>query len=444
MKTTTHFLLAVLAIVGVFSLAPAQSAFAQSNPRYINLGSNAVGALYTPDSGSYSHVGIIVGHPTSNSLGCGTTWAARGFMALCLNPRYGVSHEDAIRWETIILDVRAAVNALKGQTGITKVVLVGASGGGPLMSFYQDVAENGQSVCQGLGKLVECGNNLAGLPPADGLILNDSIPGYGVNSIRSINGAVTNDHAILNNNRAPNINPNLDPFNPKNGYNPNGSSNYSPNFQKRYFEAQADRMNVLIDEALAKLREIEASGNPTDDASFIVPRGDNARLSELDLSIQHGTVKPRKLLKNDGTIQDCCKVESVRIPQPEDAANNASYSNGTLFLTVRSFLSLRSIRAWNSMDGLDIDSVNNVTVDHLRRITVPLLIFTSGGHYFISDNEIHYENAASADKDFVVTEGAAHTGPPCVPCEKVPGQYSNSAINQLNYMVNWLNQPGRF
>ena len=101
-------------------------------------------------------------------------------------------------------------------------------------------------------------------------------------------------------------------------------------------------------------------------------------------------------------------VESVRIPQPEDAANNASYSDGTLFLTVRSFLSLRSIRAWNSMDGLDIDSVNNVTVDHLRRITVPLLIFTSGGHYFIRDNEIHYENAASADKDFVVTEGAAH------------------------------------
>jgi hypothetical protein len=365
-------------------------------------------------------------------------------MALCFNPRYGVSHENAISWETIILDVRSAVNALKSQPGITKIVLVGASGGGPLMTTYQDVAENGQSVCQGPDKLVECGNNLAGLPRADGIILNDSIPGYGVNSIRSINGAVTNDRAILNNNRPPHINPNLDPFNPNNGYNPNGSSNYSQNFQKKYFEAQADRMNVLIDEALAKLRDIEASEDPTDDAPFIVPRGDNARLSELDLSIHHATVSPRKLLKNDGTIQDCCIVESVRIPQPEDAGNNASYSDGTLFLTVRSFLSLRSIRAWNSFDGLDIDSVNNVTVDHLRRITVPLLIFTSGGHYFIRDNEIHYENAASADKDFVVTEGAAHTGPPCVPCEKFPGQYSNSAINQMNYMVNWLNKPGRF
>jgi hypothetical protein len=443
MKTTAK-LLAVLTIVIVSFLAPYHWAFAQ-NPRYINLGSNAVGALYTPDSGSYSSIGIIVGHPTSNSLQCGPAWASRGFMTLCFNPRYGVSHENAISWETIILDVRSAINALKSQPGITKIVLVGASGGGPLMTTYQDVAENGPSVCQGIEKLVECDPKaLTGLPRADGIILNDSIPGYGVNAIRSVNGAVTNDRAILKNNQSPRINPNLDPFNPKNGYNPNGSSNYSPNFQKKYFEAQADRMNVLIDEALATLHEIQASSDPTDDAPFIVPRGDNARLSELDLSIHHATVKPRKLLKNDGTIQDCCIVESVRIPQPEDADNNASFSDGTLFLTVRSFLSLRSIRAWNSFDGLDIDSVNNVTVDHIRRITVPLLIFTSGGHYFIRDNEIHYENAASADKDFVVTEGAAHTGPPCVPCEKFPGQYGNSAINQMNYMVNWLNKPGRF
>ena len=69
MKTTAQ-LLAVLTIVIVSLLAPYHWAFAQ-NPRYINLGSNAVGALYTPDSGNYSNIGIIVGHPTSNSLQCG-------------------------------------------------------------------------------------------------------------------------------------------------------------------------------------------------------------------------------------------------------------------------------------------------------------------------------------------------------------------------------------
>jgi hypothetical protein len=47
-------------------------------------------------------------------------------------------------------------------------------------------------------------------------------------------------------------------------------------------------------------------------------------------------------------------------------------------------------------------------------------------------------------QDFIVTEGAAHTGPSGVPCEQFPEQYANSAINQMNYMVNWVTQPGRF
>jgi hypothetical protein len=440
MKVSTLFSL-VVAIASVCFGTSWSSA--QSNPRYIPLGGAATGALYTPDSGVYSSVGIIAGHPTSNSLGCGTQWASRGFMALCMNTRY-FNNEAAISWETIILDVRAAINSLKGQPGITKIILVGASGGGALMSFYQAVAENGPAVCQGSNKLVECGNNVAGLPQADGLILNDSVPGYGVNSIRSINGAVTNDRAGVNQNRTVRINPKLDPFDPNNGYNPNGSSKYSEEFKQKYFEAQAKRMNLLIQEALEKLDEIESSDNPTDNAPFIIQRGDNARLYELDTSIHHTTASPRKLLKNDGTIESCCQVVNVRVPQPQDKINNESYSDGTADLTVRSFLSLRAIVASNSMDGLDLASVNNSTGANLQRISVPLLIVTSGGHYFMRDNEIHYEMAASSDKDYVVTEGAAHTGPPCVPCETFPGQYANSAVNQANYMARWVNEPGRF
>ena len=433
----------LLSSVFVFFLSFVTVSLAQTNPRYIPLGGPATGALYTPDSGVYSHVGIVAGHPTSNSLGCGPQWASRGFMVLCMNTRY-FNNEALIRWETIILDVRSDINVIKSQPGITKVVLVGASGGGALMSFYQAVAEKGPSICQGPDKLVECGNNVANLPRADGLILNDSVPGYGVNSIRSINGGVVNDLAGLHQNRTVQVNPTLDPFDPKNGYNPNGSSKYSEDFKTRYFEAQARRMNLLIDEALAKRAEIEASENPTDDGLFVIQRGDNARLYELDTSIHHTTASPRKLLKNDGTVQDCCVVVNVRVPQPQDKTNNASYSDGTVNLPVRTFLSLRAIRATNSMTGLDLDSVNNTTGWNLQNISVPLLIVTSGGHYFMRDNEIHYEMAASKDKDYVVTEGAAHTGPPCVPCETFPGQYGNSAVNQANYMATWVNQPGRF
>jgi len=435
MKTKT--VLSIVMMLALILVASISQSLAQIQPIYVALSGGAHGTLNKPSSGTYSHIGMILTHRTANVLGACTDWASRGFLAFCLNFPW-VNNEAAVRWEETARHVGAAVNFLRNQPGITKVVLVGPSGGGPTMSYYQAVAENGPSYCQGPEKLLQCSNNLAGLTPADGIIFNDAHPGNTINALRSLNAAVVNER------RPERLSPRLDPFNPQNGYNPNGPSTYSEQFKQRYFGAQADRMNRLIQEALEKLRQIDASDNPTDDAAFIIERGDNARLLELDPSIHHSTASPRKLLKNDGTIQDCCIVESVRISQPRDAEDNASFNNGTRFLTVRSFLSANAIRATDSMDGIDWCSSNNSTVCALQHISVPILIVTSGGHYFIRDNEIHYEVAASVDKDFIAIEGAAHTGPPCVPCQQFPGQYANSAINQMNYMVDWINKPGRF
>src|SRR5258705_13989999 len=80
---------------------------------------------------------------------------------LRVNSRYFNSSgkENAISWETIILDLKAAITFLKNQKGITKVVLVGPSGDAPMVTFYQNVAENGPSVCQGPNKFVQCDTN---------------------------------------------------------------------------------------------------------------------------------------------------------------------------------------------------------------------------------------------------------------------------------------------
>ena len=435
-------LLSIVLISSLFSVFATLS-FAQSNPRYIPLGS-ATGVLYTPDSGVYSHVGIIQSHPTSNNFGCGTDWANRGFMALCLNTRY-FNNETAIRWETIILDIRAGINFIKTQPGITKVVLLGPSGGGPLVTFYQNVAENGPSVCQGSNRLVECDTKtLTGLPRADGIILNDGIPGYGVNAVKEINASVFNER------RPDLVKPNLDPFDPKNGYNPNGSSTYSDKFKAQYFAAQSERMNRLIDDALEKREEIEAGiYRYPDDDDFTIARGGggggagSAALRGLDLSLDCCTTKPAKLLKNDGTIVTQI-VRSVRVANPGLADSNKTFDNGSRDLTLLGFLSLRAVRSTNSFDGVDISSNNNSTDYQLQNITVPLLVVSSGGHYFIPAGEKHYDAAKSQDKDFIVIEGAAHTGPECVPCESFPGQYANSLTNQMNYMRDWVNQPGRF
>jgi pimeloyl-ACP methyl ester carboxylesterase len=415
------------------------AAFAQSNPRYIRfpgVPASVKGALYLPDAPAPPpHVAILVMHRTSNfmnALAC-TELSRRGFAVLCMNPRSD-NNEALVRFETIPLDVHAGVQFLKKHPGITRIILWGWSGGGATMTLYESVAENGPSVCQGPAKLAQCGSELAGLAPADGLILVDAHPGNPVNALRSLNPAVKDES------RPNQLDPNLDPFSPKNGYNPKGSSSYSEEFKQRYFKGQAERMNRLIDLARDRQNRMKAGTHlyPDDDA-FVVSRGVGARLMQLDLSIHHSTAQPRKLLKNDGSIV-MQVVESVRHASPQLAVENVSFASGAAFLTLKSFLSANAIRAMDSMDGIDHCSSNNSPPCHLQNIRVPLLVAAMGAHYFIRDNEIHYEIAASPDKDFVVVEGAEHGQTPCIPCESVPGQYSNTVKNFYDYAADWINR----
>ena len=301
------------------------------------------------------------------------------------------------------------------------------------MSFYQAAAEKGVSYCKGPGKLVQCTEEIAGWPRADGIVLVDAHPGNSVNGLRSLNPAVIDES------NPKKLDPALDPYNPANGYKPDGTSSYTAEFQKKYFKAQAARMSRLIEKAMEE-RAAMATGAASypDDDIFLITRGEGARLMELDRSIHHSTAEPRKLLKNDGSVVTQV-VESVRPAARVSAKSNASFTNGTRVLTLTSFLSANAIRATDSMDGIDWCSSNNSTPCALRQITVPILITAMGGHYFIRDNEIHYEAAASKDKDFIIIEGATHGITPCTACEKTQGQYSNVTKNWADYVAKWIN-----
>jgi pimeloyl-ACP methyl ester carboxylesterase len=416
-------------------LLSAVVACAQSNPAYIQFTPGAVkGALYKPDSGAAPHVAVLLIHRTANFLSHigAKELSRRGFLVLAMNPRSD-NNEAAVIWEDNALDIRSGIEFLRRQPGITKILLFGHSGGGPATTFYQAVAEKGAPYCQGANKLTECGDSLAKLPKADGLILVDAHPGNSVNGIRSLNPALVAEGDPRQ------IRADLDPFNPRNGYSPNGPSSYTAEFKQRYFKAQAERMNRLIELALQKRRQMKQGGAPyPDDDVFLVVRGEGARLMELDPSIHHSTSKPQKLLRNDGTIATQI-VESVRPAGRITPAQNAAFNGGTRLLTVRSFLSANAIRAADSMDAIDWCSSNNSTPCALQNISVPLLITAMGGHYFVRDNEIHYEMAAGKDKDFVVIEGATHGITPCTACEKTPGQYSNVTKNWADYVQRWIN-----
>src|SRR5439155_16571780 len=258
----------IVLFVGFF-LSTSVLSIAQSNPRYIQFSPGSVkGALYKPDSGPAPHVAILAIHRTANFMShpATTELSKRGFLVLGMNPR-SENNETIVDFESNALDIKSGIEFLRKQPGITKVLLFAHSGGGPATSFYQAVAENGIAYCQGPNKLVECRSDLAGLPRVDGIVFMDAHPGVSINGLRSLNPAIQDD------NDSHRIDPSLDPFNPKNGYVPNGPSHYSDDFKKRYFKAQADRMNRLIDSARAKLQKMKAGeGNYPDDDVFLVSR----------------------------------------------------------------------------------------------------------------------------------------------------------------------------
>ena len=171
---------------------------------------------------------------------------------------------------------------------------------------------------------------------------------------------------------------------------------------------------------------------------MVLTRFEGARLMELDPSIHHSTLKPQKLLKNDGTVVTQI-IESVRRPARGYDRRNASFEGGARLMTLRSFLSANAIRAKDSLDEVDWCSSNNSTPCAVKSISIPVLITAMGAHYFIRDNEIHYEAAASADKELIVVEGAAHGTAPCTACETTPGQYSRSQTNFFDYATRWIN-----
>ena len=163
-------------------------------------------------------------------------------MVLAMNPRSD-NNESAVSFEDNALDIKSGIEFLRKQPGITKVLLFGHSGGGPGDQLLPGRGgDRAVAIARARTSWSSATNTLAGLPKADGLILVDAHPGVSVNGLRSLNAAVLDERDPRK------IDPALDPFSPANGYDPK-APHYSDAFKQKYFKAQADRMNRLIDEA---------------------------------------------------------------------------------------------------------------------------------------------------------------------------------------------------
>ncbi len=436
MMSSSRFVQTAL-VAGLLSVPGLGELKAQSHPEYINLRPVSA-ALYMPDEGPAPHIAFMVAHRTANNLGtlaC-SELSKRGFMVLCWNTRF-VNNETIVNWEETALDVKRAMEFARAQPGIDTVILLGHSGGSPLMSFYQAVAENGLSFCRGPNKLTQCSDELAGLMPADAMFFPDAHPGNGVQALHGLNPSLSIvDGKIV-------VDSSLDPFSAENGFNPNGASHYSDEFRDRYHAAQSAVMN-------AKIAEVEALRARIDNGDHIYPDDDvvllpfdaqagAARLDAFDPTVPETMVteQPRKFIRNDGSIAMQI-AKSVMLPKPRQAKTNLTFE-GVKLLTTTSFLSANSVRSSHAMDAIDHCTTNASTNCAIANIRVPTLIAAMGAYNHIRFQEIMYEDSPAEDKDFIVIEGAVHGYTPCGPCETTPGQYSNSAKNLFDYTAEWAN-----
>ena len=376
-----------------------------------------------------AHIGIFIMHPYAGYTtfqGC-TELASRGYTTLCANSVFNGNQYGYYGYEQHVPGIKSGLIYLKNIPAnatlpvITKFLIFGHSMGAPMMTFYQNIAENGPGVCQGPEKIIPCVDaNLHNLPKADGVMLFDAHLGDSLATFTYVDPAIHGNDCLPRN-------PNFDLFSAANGYDftTNGAT-YTKQFAKTFTTHQAIRNMDLLNEALGLLRdEIKSTGDPTklgDDIPFNVVGSTDARLWQPDTSLLKYTQKPHILLARNGT-RPVQIIESVRNPMGR-AANGLNCDGSTTVQNVHIWLGAHTLRATpglytqtsDDITGIDYESSNTTSVANARGITVPLIIIANTGHYFIRPDEILYDSAISGDKTIAFEEGAVHGGTPCLPC----------------------------
>jgi len=406
------------------------------------------GMLYEPlVPEEQSRIGILIMHSDEDYLSflSGPEFAKRGFRVLCTNvmSKEGIIYSQPDK----MLNVLEAVKYLKRQPGVEKVVLLGHSGGGTLMSAYQCVAENGADFLQGSEKIVPYPDQKEDLVPADGIMLLDTNWGNAAMQLFSLDPAVTDEESGMN------LDPALDVYSPANGFSPEGAT-YSPEFIRKFQNALSERNNRLIDQALERLYLLEhGKGNFSDDEPFVIPGAEqgfmNNKLYAQDPRLMSHTKEPHLLLHGDGT-QTTEIIRSIRTAENPQSFTHSLWQ-GARILSVRSFLSSYAVRTTPEFGydeqevwGIDWKSSYACPPGNMTGIHVPTLVMgmTAGWEFMAS--ETIYNCSASEDKTIAFVEGATHKFEPAIRLEKSPGQYGDTVKTLHDFAAQWLLSKDRF
>ncbi len=414
---------------------------------FVRLGRRCPAVLYEPEeAGPTASIAVLVMHSDEDYLtaSTGMELAKRGFTVLCANVE--IKEGMLFTMPQKLGTVEAAVRFLRDIPGVKKVVLMGHSGGGTLMTCYQKIADSGVSSLRDSAKLVPYPDDVV-FTGADGIMLFDSNWGNAAMQLFSIDPAVTDETSGRN------LNPDLDLFNPANGFDPKGSD-FPEEFIRKYQRGQSARNNRLIDLALERYRLIkEGKGNFIDDEPFFIPGAYqcfmNNKLFAQDIKLMSHTAKPQKLIHADGSITKEI-VKSVRRPENPESLTPKMW-DGSIFLSVNTFLTSYAVRTdpdfgydEDHLWGIDWDSSYACPPGNVVGIKCPMLVvgMTAGWEFLAS--ETIYDMSTSKDKDLAFVEGATHTFETASNLEEYPGQFGDTMKTLHDYAAVWLSADGRF
>lgn len=388
-------------------------------------------AVYQPaEKSERSKIAVLAMHSDADYLSFepAIELAKRGFLTAGANPE-----SRSVKGK--LLDIQAALVFLKQYPGVEKVVLLGHSNGGCICSCYQYVAENGVSRFQKKERLVPF-PDVEPLEPADGLMLFDT--NYGIMEVLPL------DPAVKSRENGFERDPELDIYNPANGYDPEGS-HYSMEFARKFQRAQIRYYKELLSYAQERMALIRAGkGRFLDDEPVLVPGGSGgSRSNKLFLQdnryLGH-TRMPGKLLHDGGQVT----VEVVYTVRPTNDAPRSETYRACVRTSVKELMENEILFDDDfgydecSMWGADWDFNPYASRANVQGISVPLLVEgNTASHEFIQA-EYNYELAKSADKDLFFLEGATHMFHPVKP------EYGDTLKTLSDYTAAWLAKPGRF
>jgi pimeloyl-ACP methyl ester carboxylesterase len=355
-------------------------------------GAHSSGILYTPKGMKEGgeKTAIVFNHPRAD-------FSSHYLTPFLVEAGYGVyggqtrylGNDVNCEHECLCADLAAQIRYLKAE-GFAKVLLCGNSGGGPLSTFYMAQANTpvGERLATtAAGEPYDL--NELDLPQADGFINLAGALSEGALGLANLDPSVTDEDDPLS------CDPALDMFNPDNGYRkPPESSSYSEEFLTRYRAAQVERcqrIDARAKQEVARKRKYRAimaepgfADLPLDEQNHITRMAAASGTLAIYRTMADPALTDLSIHPNKRSI--------LGLMQPDPGIANWSVPGFVQMMTAEGWLS-----TWSGL------STRVNMHEDAKKVTQPVLSLTLSADVTILPfvGRGLYENAASADKEYV-------------------------------------------